>query len=138
MALTQTYQRVAHALDWLVKVWRDPSDNSTVQAVLLVDTDGNPTTSGGSSIPTAIVDNSENVVTAGTRVQLTTATCKKIIITAKAANTGTIWVGGATVAAGRGIPLVALQNVTLDISNANAVYIDATVNGEGITYAYLS
>ena len=47
MALTVTYQRVAHALDWLVKVWRDPADNSTVQAVILVDTDGNPTTSGG-------------------------------------------------------------------------------------------
>lgn len=47
MALTPTYQRVAHALDWLVKVWRDPADNSTVQAVILVDTDGNPTTSGG-------------------------------------------------------------------------------------------
>ena len=47
MALTVTYQRVAHALDWLVKVWRDPADNSTVQAVILVDTDGNPTSSGG-------------------------------------------------------------------------------------------
>ncbi len=83
-------------------------------------------------------DNSQNVTTAGTRVQLSAVACKKIIITAKAANTGTIWVGGSTIAANRGIPLVALQNVTLEVSNVSAVYIDSTVNGEGITYAYLS
>lgn len=83
-------------------------------------------------------DSSQNVTTAGTRVQLTGAACKKIIITAKAANTGTIWVGGSTIAANRGIPLVALQNITLEVSNVNVVYIDSTVNGEGITYAYLS
>lgn len=82
-------------------------------------------------------DNSQNVTTAGTRVQLSSVACQKVIITAKAANTGTIWVGGSTVAAGRGVPLVALQSVTLDVSNTNAVYIDSTVNGEGITYAYL-
>jgi hypothetical protein len=83
-------------------------------------------------------DNSQNVTTAGTRVQLTSQACKKVIITAKAANTGTIWVGGSTVASGRGRPLVALQAEVFEVTNINAIYIDSTVNGEGITYTYFN
>lgn len=94
------------------------------------------TGSFSTSTASTLSDDSQDVTTAGTRVQLTAATSKKIIITAKVTNTGTIWVGGSTVAAGRGIPLVALQNVTLELSDVSAVYIDATVNGEGVTYAY--
>lgn len=91
------------------------------------------------SIATSIGSGSKNVTTAGTRVQLaTTTTCKKVIITANVANTGTIWVGGSSVAANSGIPLVALQNVTLDISDLAAIWLDSTVNGEGVTYAYLA
>lgn len=143
MALISGNQRVAHALDWLVRVFRPMGSSDTIQAFALVDSTGayvDPTTGlGGSftaSTPTTIGDGSEVVALAGTRVQLGAATSKKIIITAKVTNTGTIWVGGSTVAAGRGIPLVALQNVTLELSDVSAVYIDATVNGEGVTYAY--
>ena len=90
-------------------------------------------------LPTSITDGSKNVTTAGSRVQIVTATtyCIRIIITAKAANTGTIWVGGATVANGSGIPLVALQSVLIDIDDLSKIYLDSTVSLEGITYAYL-
>lgn len=80
---------------------------------------------------------STNVTTAGTRVVLAGSTaCKKVVICAKAANTGTIWVGGSTVASGSGIPLVALQQIEIDIQNLTTVNIDSTVNGEGVTYLY--
>jgi len=80
---------------------------------------------------------STNVTTAGTRVVLAGSTaCKKVVICAKAANTGTIWIGGSTVAAGSGIPLVALQQIEMDIANLNTINIDATVNGEGVTYLH--
>lgn len=47
MALTLTAQRVAHALDYQVKVYRDDADNSTVQAFIQIDTNGNPVSGGG-------------------------------------------------------------------------------------------
>lgn len=90
--------------------------------------------------PTFIGDDSQTVTTAGTRVQLSTSTLpiKYVIITAKEANTGTIWIGGSTIAAGRGRPLVALQSERLEIDYLTKVYIDSTVDGEGVTYTYSS
>ena len=93
-----------------------------------------------SRIPDSIGDGSQNVTTAGTRVQLTTTATNAfyVIITAKVANTGTIWVGGSTVADGRGIPLVALQSVKIDIDDISLIYLDASVSGEGVTFAFLA
>lgn len=91
-------------------------------------------------IPETIGDGSKTVTTAGTRVQLTSTEtpCFYIIVTALVANIGTIWVGGSTVASGRGIPLVALQSCRIDIDDISKVYIDSTVNGEGVSYGYLA
>lgn len=88
----------------------------------------------------AIGDGSQDVTSAGTSVQLSSSsvTCKSVIITAKEANTGTIWVGGSTVEAGRGRPLVALQSEKIEINNLNKIYIDSSVNSEGVTYVYVS
>lgn len=91
--------------------------------------------------PTVIGDGSQTVTTSGTRVQLSTTTSiatKYVIITANEANTGRIWVGGVTVAAGRGRPLVALQSEKIDIDSLSKIYIDSTVSGEGVTFTYLS
>lgn len=90
--------------------------------------------------PTFIGDDSQTVTTAGTRVQLSSSTLpiKYVIITAKEANTGTIWVGGTTVASGRGRPLVSLQSERFDIDFLTKIYIDSTVNGEGVTFTYFS
>lgn len=86
---------------------------------------------------TSIGVGNKNVTTAGTRVTLASSTvCKKVVICAKSANTGTIWVGGSTVASGSGIPLVALQQIEIDIANLTTVNIDSTVNGEGVTFLY--
>ena len=91
-------------------------------------------------IPETIGDGSKTVTTAGTEVQLTsTATkCFYVIITALTTNTGTIWVGGSTVASGRGVPLVSLQSCRIDIDDLSKIYIDSTVNGEGVSYCFLA
>lgn len=100
----------------------------------------NPATDESTSPPTTITDNSKNVTTAGTRVQLISSVtpCRYVIVVAKDANTDTIWVGGATVAAGRGRPLVSLQAEKIDINDVSKVYIDSVVNGEGVTFVYVN
>jgi len=90
--------------------------------------------------PDSIGDGSQTVTTAGTRVQLTTTAtdCKKVRITALGANSGNIWVGGATVANGRGKQLVPLQDIEIWIDDLSKIYIDATSDGDGVAYVYVA
>jgi len=83
------------------------------------------------------------VTTAGTDVVLAVNTVAKIvIIQAQTDNTGAIAVGAfgvdATVATGTGILLYAGDSITLEIDNLADIYIDSTVNGEGVRYIYLT
>ena len=89
-------------------------------------------------VPDVFGDGSQSVTTAGTRVQLiTTVTpCMRAVITAKGSNTGNIWVGGSTVANGRGKQLVPLQDIEIFIDDLSKVYIDATSSGDGVCYVY--
>ena len=92
---------------------------------------------------TTIGDDRKTVTAAGTRVALASSTaCKQVIITAETDNTGNITVGGSTVVAAlatrRGIPLAAGDSVALEIDNLADVFIDSTVNGDGVTFAYFS
>jgi hypothetical protein len=100
----------------------------------------NPATDESVSAPTTIGDGSKVVTTAGTRVQLvaSTTTCRYVVVTAKAANTNPIWVGGATVANGSGRPLVSLQAEKIDINDVSKIWIDAETNGEGATFFYVA
>lgn len=84
--------------------------------------------------PTAVAHAKVTVTTAGTRVQLATNTAKAIVVKASVANTGTIYVGGSTVASTNGFPLAAGDTVALDISNTNVIWIDSSVNGESATW----
>jgi len=90
--------------------------------------------------PNTISDGSQTVTTAGTAVQLSTTSipCKKVLITALGANSGNIWVGGSTVANGRGKQLVPLQDVEIDIDDLNKVYIDSTSDGDGVAFLYVT
>ena len=90
--------------------------------------------------PDTIGDNSQTVTTAGIAVQLTTTStpCKKVVITANGANTGNIFVGGSTIASGRGKSLVPLQDIELWIDDLSKIYIDASVGGEGVHYVYVA
>lgn len=89
-----------------------------------------------------IGDGRKVVTTAGTRVRLVSeaTNCKEIDIMAEVDNGGYIVVGGVTVIADqatrRGIPLTGGQSIRMAISDLYSVYIDSTVNGEGVTFTY--
>ena len=83
----------------------------------------------------------KTVTTAGTDVVLAqTANAKWVIIQAQTDNTGLIAVGAAgvdaTEATGTGVALAAGESVTLPANDLANIYIDATVNGEGVRFTY--
>ena len=83
------------------------------------------------------------VTTAGTPVLLNASqACKRVTIGAETDNTGVISVGDSNVdaatAAERGVILFAGSSVTLEVSNLNLLYIDSTVNGDGVSYLFLN
>ena len=125
---------------------------STVTGIGVVDSTGVVKPLGGTAGVSLVVDTStgdgvltgdgtKNVATAGTRVALATTTaCKWVVVSARPANTGKIVVGTVTcvAAAGseRGIVLAAGQAAAIPATNLASVYIDSTVNGEGVAFAY--
>lgn len=92
-------------------------------------------------------DSAVNVATAGTRVQLTSSDTifSSIIIQAKSANTGIIYVGDSSVSSANGLELSAGESLEIsgDLRNEGQtdelvmsdLWIDASVNGEGVKIA---
>lgn len=82
----------------------------------------------------------KTVTTAGTRVQLssTSVPCIDLIVQAKVGNTGRIYIAGSSVAndGSNGIYITAGLSLPLSVINLTQVYIDATVNGEGVSFTY--
>lgn len=87
-----------------------------------------------------------SVTTAGTRVPLS-ATKKyvnKLWVKAKSTNTGLIYIGDVTVSSTVGFILSAKEEIDLSgvyakdnyIVDLNEIYIDSSVNAEGISIAY--
>lgn len=74
-----------------------------------------------------------NVATAGIAVQLTTTKTRVVEIRAKKTNTGMIYVGLSGVDSANGYILESDQPVQLPVS-ADTIYIDASVNGEGVSW----
>lgn len=95
---------------------------------------------GVNILPYSIMSNgATNVTTAGTRVQLAATTgTKSVTIRAKSTNTGLIYVGSVTVSSSNGFQLSASETVSLDLDSLAKIYIDSDVDGEGVTYIYLS
>lgn len=82
---------------------------------------------------TSILSGSQTVATAGTPVQLTVASTPstEVSVQADIANTGNILVGNVT---SQDVVLVAGDSVTLSIDDLDKVYIDSTVNAEGVNF----
>lgn len=84
------------------------------------------------------------MATAGTAVQLSTTPTAIISVNVQAEtdNTGLIAVGGssvdATATSQEGTILSAGQSTQLAIDDLSIIYIDSTVNGDGVTYTYLT
>lgn len=112
---------------------------------LAVDNKGRLITSpstGGGAIPATVGDGRKVVAAAGTAEALATTTAiKSVVVTAETDNTGIIAVGGSGVVAAlatrRGTPLSAGESIALDIDDLADVFIDSTVNGDGVTYTYV-
>lgn len=98
----------------------------------------NPATADGQQAPATLGDGTATVTVAGTRVQLslTPVACSRVIIVGNSANVGKVYVGGVTIATGRGRPLNQEQNETLRIRNLNQVYIDSDNSGDGVSFVY--
>lgn len=100
-------------------------------------------TGGGATVNTTIGNGRKVVTTAGTAVTLAASTViKEVTITAEISNTSTVVVGGsgviASLATRQGTPLEAGDSATISIDDLSKVYIDALVNGEGVTFTYLN
>jgi hypothetical protein len=85
---------------------------------------------------TAVVHGQKTVTTAGTEVALGASTALKSGVRVKAlhGNTGWIYVGGNPVTSSTGYVLDAGEEVFVEVSNLATVYIDASVNGEGVSF----
>jgi len=82
----------------------------------------------------------KTVTAAGTAEALESARREVLVavITAETDNTGVVVIGGsdviATQATRKGVPLDAGDSITLYQLDMNRIYIDTTVNGDGVTY----
>jgi len=92
--------------------------------------------------PSVLGDGRKTVTKAGTAEKLvdTPTSCRWVIIIAEEDNTGTIVVGTSTVVATkatrRGAPLNAGDSIMILIDDLSKIYIDSTVDGEGVTFIY--
>ncbi|OAB31751.1 hypothetical protein PMSD_18370 [Paenibacillus macquariensis subsp. defensor] len=76
-----------------------------------------------------------NVATAGTAVQLPNIPCREVTIIAKDTNTGDIFAGGVGVlSTSYGAKLKADGSTDFNVNNANLIFINSSVSGEGISF----
>jgi len=96
------------------------------------------TNSDGSAVfstPTFVPHGSTTITTAGNKVILSESTpLKSVTIKALVTNTGIIYVGGVNVSSSNGFQLSAGETVNLDIDDVNKIYLDSSVNSEGVTW----
>jgi len=83
---------------------------------------------------------SKDVTTAGTQLPLsdTSVGFQELVIQAKSANTWSIYIWNSTVASTDGIELTAINSLTLTGGDLNDVYVDCSVNWEGVTFLYVA
>lgn len=92
---------------------------------------------GGRIEPGDFIANGQKIVTtAGTQVALTTDadTYVSIVIKALAGNTGDIYVGDSDVSSSNGFVLDAGEAVSIDFKILSRIWIDSSVNGEGVSW----
>ena len=89
-------------------------------------------------LPNIIINGRKVVATAGTQLALGTALGTPIHsgihIKAEDTNTGYIYVGDADVSSTTGFQLAPGEAVFVEINDLAKLYIDCSVNGDGVTY----
>lgn len=118
----------------------DQDTRSSAIPIRVVPVDGDGVRLTG--VSGSVADGRKVVTTAGTRVNFDALVCRSVAITAELANVGVIVVGGPTVVASAGTrtgtPLSAGDTAILAVTNMNLLYMDSTVNGEGVTFTVLA
>jgi len=115
----------------------DPAANTLLARIKALETKVDAIIADGIKLSGSTVAEAKvvNVTLAGTRQQLDDKACREVTIIAKRGNTGYIYVGKSNVSSTvYGVELSELDSVTLEVSNTNEIYIDASVSGEGISY----
>jgi len=102
---------------------------------------GNSYVDGDAKFPVSLsgsntlVNGAKDVTTAGTAEALASSQAvRSVVVRAKTANTGVVYVGDSSVAAANGFPLAADEAITLTVNDLAAVYLDVATSGEGVTY----
>lgn len=90
---------------------------------------------------TGLADGVKIITTAGTDEVLASSTiCKWVSIQAQTDNTGLIAIGAsgvdATVATGTSVVLYPGDVISFEIDNLNNIFVDSTVDGEGVRFFY--
>ena len=79
-----------------------------------------------------------SVTNTGTKARLSDLPYREVTVIARKGNTGSIFVGGSDVSSSLfGVELKANESFTFAVRNANLIYIDASVSGEGVSYVAL-
>jgi len=88
------------------------------------------------TLPTAIYNGQKTVATAGSAEALASsqAIVSGVTVKALATNTGIVYVGNAAVAAANGLELAAGESVFIEVANLATVYLDVSVNAEGVSW----
>ena len=84
-------------------------------------------------LPSTLLAGEKTVAAAGSPEALagSTAVVSGVVVQAKPANAGNVLIGNST---SQKILLTAGESVPLSIDNLSKVYVDVTVNGEGVNY----
>ena len=85
----------------------------------------------------------KTVAASATAEKLAPATkCTSVAITAETDNTGYIVVGGVNVVAAlatrQGTPLAAGESMSIPTVDLDQIWLDTTVNGDGVTYTWVN
>lgn len=111
-----------------------------IQAACIVDALGNVVSSFAAEKPSTPVAGRLSVGVAASRITATPTTIKRLDMCAPISNSGTIYVGGATVSGGSGtetgFALAAGDKYLIEITDLSAVYFAASAAGQVLTYAY--
>lgn len=115
------------------------ANNGTLRVIIASDQSSIPVTTTPVE-NSAITSGSKSVTSAGTAEALVggSTPANSVIISALLTNTGTMYIGGATVDSTNGIPLDPGDAVVIEIDDLNVIYVDSSVNAEGVTYNYLT
>lgn len=116
----------------MVTKYKDMGDGTHAEVVATDTT----ISASGIALPTVIYNGVSTVAAAATAEILAASQAIQSGVRIKAliANTGDVYVGDASVSAANGYVLDSGDEIFIEIANLATVYLDVSVNGEGVSY----